>query len=395
MHRLGYGYRQSNGRTVFGIKAGSYSLTVTDNLGAKATSTFILLQPDALVAADAATGTVCDVNMTRVGSATGGTSPYSYSWRNLSNAQTTAGATLTNPARGSYFLEVKDAKGCVASKVANIEGPLSVTMKTADAFCGGTCDGAADAIVIGGKAPYTYKWNYQNKTTPSIFPIPGGDYSVTVTDANGCVKIAAGTVFEPAILYPNLTVTNACTGSATATVNPTGGRLPYVIKWSNGATGNSVSGLTQGVYYVTVLDALGCNADAKVSVSKTSAIALVLAKNDAACSGNNTGSVSAQVTGGALGPYSYAWSNGGSPTSNSINNLAAGTYVVTVTDAAGCTETKQITVNNGKTLSLTTNSTNSVCGGNTGSASVLTVVGGTAPFVYKWNNSQNGQTETV
>ena len=383
---------QSNGRTVYGIKAGSYSLIVTDNLGAKATSTFILLQPDALVAADAATGTVCDVNMTRVGSATGGTSPYSYSWRNLSNAQTTAGATLTNPARGSYFLEVKDAKGCVASKVANIEGPLSVTMKTADAFCGGTCDGAADAIVIGGKAPYTYKWNYQNKTTPSIFPIPGGDYSVTVTDANGCVKIAAGTVFEPAILYPNLTVTNACTGSATATVNPTGGRLPYVIKWSNGATGNTVMGLTQGVYYVTVVDAFGCNADAKVSVSSQSAIGLILAKTDAACSGNNTGGVSAQVTGGALGPYSYAWSNGGSPTSNSINNLAAGTYVVTVTDAAGCTETKQITVNNGKTLSLTTNSTNSVCGGNTGSASVLTVVGGTAPFVYKWNNNQTGQT---
>jgi gliding motility-associated-like protein len=376
----------SNGVSAYSLGAGSYKVSVTDAAAQTAVKDVVVAAPAVLSAIITAQGGSCSDITSQVGSATGGTAPYSFIWKNIATNAIIAGANLTNPVGGSYFLVVTDAKGCSANKVVNIAAPLSVTVKTADATCGGTCDGTAEAIVTGGALPYTFKWNFENKTTQSIFPLPGGTYTVSVTDANGCIKIATGTVFEPAILKANLTSNGVCTNNATATVNPSGGKAPYTVKWSNGATGVTAS-LIQGIYFVSVTDAAGCTASERVNVSKADPIHLMFLKQDPAC-GIANGTIEGCIPGGGLGPYTFQWSNGAS--TQVINNVGPGTYKLVVTDGAGCKDSSTITITNSTTLAINTTTTNALCGNNSGSATA-SVTGGNAPYTYKWSNGATTQ----
>ncbi|NJN33655.1 MAG: hypothetical protein HC817_04775 [Saprospiraceae bacterium] len=391
-----YTFKWSNGVTgsaLYSLTGGTFTVTVTDAANQTASKSVTVSAPAPLVASAAPQGGACDTSVNWFASATGGTAPYKFTWLDFKTNQNTEGVSLIKPSRGSYFLQVTDANGCTANKVIEVTGNLSVTLKLVDATCGGTCDGAAEAIVTGGKEPYSYKWNFKDMTGPVLFPIPGGDYSVTVTDANGCVKEAKGFVFEPEILKSNLRIENVCSDNGSATVSPTGGRAPYTVKWSNGATGFNVQNLKTGQYFVTVSDAFGCNIDGQINISKPS-LDLVLTKTDASCAGVSNGEIVTHVKGGSLGPYKYDWSNGGA-NDFTLKNVAAGNYRLTVTDGAGCKDSTQIAVNNLKTLSLATSFVNSVCGDvKTGGVSVNNVINGVGPFTFQWSNDAKTQNIT-
>ena len=380
-----YSYSWSNGQgggqTVFGIPAGNYTVTVTDAANRQTTKSFTVGQPPLLVPIATVIGNSCEAGASYTGSATGGQAPYTYAWRNLGTNQMTNGAMLTAPAMGSYHLSVTDARGCTMTKVVNVK-PLKVMVIAVAATCGGACDGTAEAWVDGGTPPFTYLWS-TGATTGIIFPLPGGDYTVTVTDAMGCTKVATGTVFEPAVIKPNLAVTGQCSGAATATVTPTGGRAPLTVLWSTGATTNTVTNLAQGGYFVTVTDVAGCKKDTFFKVS-TGVFALNITKIDASCSGVASGSATATVTGNAIGDHTFRWSNGA--TTATISNLTAGTYTVTVTGGGGCTSSQSVNIQSIGNLALQTAFTNSVCGGATGTATVTSISGGTAPYIYRWSN---------
>ncbi len=381
-----YSYSWSNGQgggqTLSGVPTGNYIVTVTDAVNRQTTKSFSVGQPPLLVPIATVIGNSCDAGASYVGSATGGISPYTYAWRDLGTNQMTSGATLTAPAIGSYHLSVTDAKGCTMTKVVNVK-PLKVMVIAKAATCGGACDGSAEAWVDGGTPPLSYLWS-TGATTGIVFPLPGGNYSVTVTDALGCTKVATGTVFEPAVIKPNLVVRGQCSGSATATVTPTGGRAPLTVRWSTGATGNTVTNLAQGGYFVTVTDSAGCQKDTFFKVS-TGVLGLNITKTDASCSGVASGSATVNVTGGAIGDYSYRWNNGA--TTATISNLSAGTYTVTVTDGGGCTSSQSVNIQSIGNLVLQTAFTNSVCGGATGTATITSISGGTAPYSYRWSNN--------
>lgn len=381
-----YSYRWSNGQgagqTVLGIPAGNYSVTVTDAANSETIKSFSVGQPPLLVPAVTANGNTCDVGTSYTASGTGGIPPYTYAWRNLdTNQPAGTSATLTAPTIGSYHVSVTDTKGCTMTKVVNVK-PLKVMVIAKDATCGGTCDGSAEAWTDGGTPPYTYRWS-TGSTAGIIFPIPGGSYTVTVTDALGCVRVATGSVFEPGVLNPHLSVSGQCSGSATATVTPTGGRAPITVRWSTGATTNTVTNLAQGQYFVTITDSAGCTKDTFFKVS-TGVLGLNITKTDARCSGSATGSATVNVTGGSIGDYSYRWSNGA--TTATISNLNSGTYTVTVTDGGGCSASQTVNIQSVSSLTLQTAFTNSVCGGTTGTATVTSVAGGTAPYSYSWTN---------
>jgi gliding motility-associated-like protein len=390
-----YSYSWSNGQgggqTVLGIRAGNYTVTVTDVTGARTTKDFSVGQPTQLVGTASPVGGVCLAGlMTYQGSGSGGTAPYTYAWRNLGTNQTTNGGILNAPTAGSYHLSVTDAQSCQVTKVVNIMGDIDVAIRTVDASCGGMCDGAAEARVSGGLPPYTYRWSYHDTTSASISPVPGGTYFVTVTDANGCQKSAVATVYEAPVLEVNLVVNGKCSGAATAKVVPSGGTPPFKIAWSNGGIGNQQSNLGVGIYYVTVTDALGCNKSAQINVSKQSGVQITANKFDATCLGNNTGYASVKTMGDGLGTYVYKWSNGvttsSPPTFSEIGNLAPGTYSVTATDGAGCKDSSTFIINAQKTVSFSTTPTDAACGVSNGSATVTNPTGGTAPYTYKWSN---------
>ena len=388
-----YSYSWSNGQgggqTVFGVPAGNYSVTVTDNVGTRVIRIFTLGQPTQLVATASPLGGICFAGATTYqGGGSGGTAPYTFAWRNLNTNQTSNGAVLNAPVAGTHHLSVTDAQSCQVTRVVNITGDLDVAVRAVATSCGGERDGAVEARVTGGLMPYTFRWNYRDTTSQGIASVPGGTYMVTVTDANGCQKVAIGTVNEAPVIDLNLLVTDKCSGLGSAKVTPTGGTPPFSITWSNGGIGNRQTNLSAGVYYVTATDAVGCKKSAQFSISNQSGVAITANKVDATCLGVNTGSASASVSGNGLGAYSFVWSNGVTAintTTSSISNLAPGTYRVTATDGAGCRDSATIVVNAQRTISFSVTPVDAVCGSSNGSIALTNPTGGTS-YTYKWSN---------
>ncbi|NDF71331.1 MAG: adhesin, partial [Betaproteobacteria bacterium] len=135
-----------------------------------------------------------------------------------------------------------------------------------------------------------------------------------------------------------------CFGNSTGSINltVTGGTPVYTYAWSNNTTQEDPQNLAAGTYTVTVTDANGCTAQTSVTITQPQAgLALSTTQVNVLCSGNNTGSINLTVTGGTP-VYTYAWSN--NTTQEDPQNLAAGSYTVTVTDANGCTATATTTI---------------------------------------------------
>ena len=216
----------------------------------------------------------------------------------------------------------------------------------ADVSCNGGSNGAATASITGGAAPYTYAWS-NSADTASITGVVAGEYTVVITDANGCTATASVTVSEPAMLVASASAqtNNICNGisEGSATVAVTGGTTPYEYSWSPmGGTDATATGLAAGTYTVTVTDANGCTATQSFTITEPVAFtAEAVADANVGCFGGNDGAATVNVTGG-VAPLSYLWSN--NATTASISGLVAETYDVTVTDANGCTATASVTI---------------------------------------------------
>lgn len=223
---------------------------------------------------------------------------------------------------------------------------------------------------------------------------PPTNYPIQITDSQGSSVIInnAGDI-SPCSTTPctNLTVTVTnqtdvtCNGAnnGSATVDATDGNGNYTYTWNPGAlNGATQSNLAPGTYTVDVVDTDGCDGSVVVEIVEPTAIVIQMSATDAAC-GLADGSATATVSGGTSG-YSYSWSNGG--TTATINNLAAGAYDVTVTDANGCQAQASITVqsSNGPDL-VVVSSADASCFGTSDGSGEVEATGGTTPYVYTWN----------
>ncbi|MBL0050364.1 MAG: SprB repeat-containing protein [Bacteroidetes bacterium] len=174
------------------------------------------------------------------------------------------------------------------------------------------------------------------------------------------------------------------------TALPVGGTASFTYLWSNSATTQTINGLAVGTYTVTVTDAHGCPTTKSITITQPTQLAPTCSGTNVNCFGGNNGSATVTATGGTA-PYTYLWSNGKTTAAN--NNIAAGTYTATVTDANGCAATCAYTVTQPTQLVATCAGTNLNCfGGNNGSATV-TASGGIAPYTYLWNT--NAATSTI
>lgn len=195
-----------------------------------------------------------------------GVAPYSYNWSNGGTTQ-----QISNVGAGVYMVTVTDANGCTDSasvSVNNIGGPTLQSATGTNVTCNGDGDGTATASATGGTPPYSYMWS-NGGTTQSISNLGGGTYTVTITDANGCLVSGTVTVTEPAALAAGASATDeTCQGcnDGTATASPTGGTAPYTYNWSNGSTSQNIFSLAPGTYTVTITDANGCTTMQDVTV---------------------------------------------------------------------------------------------------------------------------------
>jgi gliding motility-associated-like protein len=384
-----YAYRWSNGQgggaTLMGVRAGTYTVTVTDAANRTATTVFDVTQPTQLRATFQPANGNCGAGATYIGSGGGGVAPYTYSWRNLDNGQTFAGSILTTPTRGSYHLSVTDARGCQNFSVVNVGNPLEVNVVPGDVQCGGIPTGRAQAIVSGGQPPFRYQWS-TGATTEIIRNLSGGDYFVTVTDANGCQTIGLGNVKEPIPVKANLQTFDLC-DNARAKISPVGGTLPHTVLWSNNGVGYSLAGWNPGTHFVLVIDAKGCKDSVSFKVGLNNNPNITVSSVNIGC-GATTGSATVSVPSLTAQPVTYRWSNGA--TTPSVTGLAVGAYTVTITDGAGCTTVRTVNIRTVSPINFTVNSTPSQCNANTGTVSVTGVTGGTGNYTYRWSNNTIG-----
>ena len=332
-----------------------------------------------------------EANGTATAEISGGTGPYTISWMTSSSISETA----TDLPAGVATVSVMDAEGCTAENFVTIEEPdvLVVNTSTSNESSAGAMDGSATAEPDGGTEPYSYVWS-TGDDTQSISGQAAGTYDVTVTDANGCVDTGSATigVGGGADLNIDVSTTDAtCFGDSdgTASLTINGGVGPYSIEWSSGEVDvENVSGLAAGTYSVTVTDANGDSDVAYFAIHEPIMLKADVAYADIACYGESTGSILVNGWGG-VEPYTYQWNTG--DTDNSLHDLAAGTYSVTVTDANGCTAEETIELTEPEELLANATGMEETSPGAGGTATA-DPSGGVPPYSYSWNTGQTTQT---
>ena len=312
--------------------------------------------------------------------------PGTWTSSNPSIASISAGGLVTGVSAGTSTITYNASNGCSTTSQFTVypQPVLSATANNVQCF-GGT--GSVTLSASGANAPYTYG----GAATQNLSP---GTYTYTATSVDGCISAPVSvTIVQPqaALTLSTTQINVLCSGNSSGSIDLTvsGGTAPYTYLWSNNSTVQDPQSLSAGTYTVTVTDANGCTATTSVTITQPSTLTSSFTQINVGCFGNNTGSIDLTVTGG-VAPFSYLWSN--NFTQEDLQNLAAGTYSVTVTDANGCTTSQSVTISQPQApLALNTTQINVSCFGNSTGSVNLTVTGGTAPFTYLWSN--NGTVE--
>lgn len=388
--------------SVTGLCPGDYSVTVATLNGCDTTVTFNVPAPPplqvALTTVDASCAGVCDGAASVVVS--GGTADYSYVWTPPVTGQGTPSAT--DLCAGIYTLLITDFNGCDTTLTITINEPppLVVTPSQTDVTCGGLCDGTASVLVSGGTPDYTYLWtpNVTGQGTPNATALCAGNYSVLITDDNGCTITQAFTIIDAVPLQVSLQVLPAscpgvCDGSAGVIV--TGGQTDYTYDWQPppGGTGQgtaNVTGLCPQAYSLTITDAVGCDTTIAFTVPAPPPITVVSTVTNPTCNGDCNGSIALQVSGGN-GLFTYLWSpivtGQGTPNATA---LCAGNYQVTITSGA-CDTTLVFDLTAPPPITATATLTPPTCASECDGSIILDVNGGTPGYNFVWTPPVNGQ----
>lgn len=379
-----------SGATVSNLGAGSYTVTATDANGCTATQSYTITAPTAISITGTATAVLCAGTSTGSVSvsATGGTGSKTFSWNNGAS-----GATVNGLAAGNYTVTATDANGCTANQTYTVSAPaaLALTSVVNHVSCNGLSDGSISITATGGTGNKTYSWN-NGMTGASISGLAAGNYTVIATDQNNCTASLTIGVSQPAALVANLSDFDiACTATnGGATVSPSGGTAPYVVAWSNGASGNNAGNLSAGSYSVEITDGHGCEITNNFEITQSDNLTVYIEPTQISCFGANDGSATAIASGGSN--LSYSWSNGA--TSATISNLQEGEYSVTVSDQDGCSGSADVLIIEPAGMNIQIESENISCAGAGDGIVTATVTGGVSPYSYLWSNGSDESSVT-
>lgn len=393
-----YTYLWSDGSTSedrTGLAAGSYSVTVTDAHHCTTGATVIISGPDCKIGV---TGkgkdiTCHDDNNGSIDiSVTNATGNVTYLWSDGSTDADRSGLSA-----GSYSVTVKDDAGCTASESFTIQEPSVIDIKETHvnvSIVNGS-DGSIDITVTGGTGSYTYLWS-DGSTDGDRSGLPAGDYSVTVTDANGCSRTLRATVYQPQCQLEidgsskDITCNGSKNGTIDVTVSGNNGAVSYL--WNDGSTDEDRSGLAAGDYTVEASTANGCKVSKSFTIIEPLAIGVTETHVDITKVDGTDGSVDITVTGGTK-PYQYLWNDGS--TDEDRTGLKAGDYSLTVTDASGCSNGIQVTLKQPQCSLYVSGKVTNVCcyGANTGAIDI-TATGNNGIISYLWNDGATSEDRT-
>ncbi|HYD91981.1 MAG TPA: SprB repeat-containing protein, partial [Flavobacterium sp.] len=404
-----YRYSIDNGQTFqfdslfTTLAAGIYSVMVTDSNNCSESINVTIVEPPPLVLSLLFTTPVSCNGLDdgfMVVLASGGNAPYLYSMVGGPQNQT-SGAFDDLPA-GVYKIIVTDFKGCLDTLDVTVSEPnlLAVMqISSTNASCVGINNGSLTVGGSGGTLPYEFSLNGGPYQSSAVFSnMAAGNYLVAIRDDNGCQDADSMSVGVNVSINASIVKIDVlCNGDSTGNiiVNASGGTPPFNYSLNNGLpqTSNSFANLTAGNYFVIVEDQNGCRRTLTTNITEPAPISIKeISNTPATCSNTSNGAVSMNVSGG-VPPYNFSWTGGF--TTQNLSNIPGGNYVLTVTDANGCTETEAVIISAPSVLFANVILQKNVsCSGANDGEIIIGLNGGTPPFVFNWTNGATTQGNT-
>jgi gliding motility-associated-like protein len=382
------------------LQAGQHSVLVRDANGCTKTQQFSIAQPAILDIT-----LISPSNITCTGAANGGitalgiggTPAYQFAIDGSTSFSTVG--TFTGIAAGPHSITIRDANGCITNKNFTLTQPLAAVTAILGTPTNVKCFGGANGQIIvnptGGTEPYAYLFTPSgtgNFGTNNVFNgLTAGTYTVTVRDANGCTSSVSTPITEPALLETSIVSTQniLCAGGTTGSFSITGvgGEAPYRYSVGGSAftTNNVFTNQAAGSIPVIVKDKNNCFTNAIVNLTEPTPLVATIANVENIGCPTRLGSVTLTANGGTA-PYTYGTSLP-LQTQNTIANLAAGTYTVTISDTHACTQTVQTTITAASQLVVNVSSNRvDIC---EGQAATLTAMGnnGSGKYTYDWGTT--------
>ena len=344
--------------TVTDLDPGTYCVTVTDGNDCTYEECFVVTPVKLLSINEDILNIRCngadngEIFITGTTSGAVAATPYSFTWNNFTTPPTNTATTsnIIDLPPGEYIVTMTDSDpvGCQVIDTFVVMEPDVLEVTLAAPVINETCavgnDGQITLAVTGGTAPYTYTWS-DGQMDSIASGLSEGIYTVNVVDINNCLATLTQEVSAPippeVVTLDDTTVDCAEDTNGTLSVQANPGASPiqsYV--WSNADTGASISGLSPGLYYVTITDEAACTTvDSAFVLSPDPLVLDSLVVQPPTCPGSTNGQIISFVSGGT-GPYTFVWEN--TPVNDTIvggsvyPSLAAGSYSGFVFDANGC-----------------------------------------------------------
>lgn len=376
------------------LAAGNYSVTITDANSCTATQSFSVSQPAIFEVNATITSNFNGFNISCFGAndgaaastVTGGVGQVNISW--LPNGETSS--SIQNLTAGMYIITATDANNCVAKDTVTLIQPTQLILSgiVTDILCAGNSTGEINTSISGGTGVYTFLWS-NNALTEDISSLSAGNYSLNILDQNSCEASAEFTIIEPSgAIVINLTSTeilcNGGTGNIDLSVN--GGIVPYSYLWSTGAITEDLQNVTAGNYTITVTDANNCTQNSSITLLQPTPFVLSESHINPVCQNDSRGLIDLNVS-GATPAYTYQWNNG--QITQDINELFAGTYFCTVTDANNCSQNIQVVLTDPDAVILSETHQNVLCYGQATGSINLSIQNGNSPFNIEWNTTES------
>ena len=380
------------------IPAGTFPYTVTDLNGCIIYDTITITEPDSLyitytLSNNNGYNVSCfgDNNATIEIQFNGGTSPFD----NYLNNTLQTGLISNNLSAGNYTDSIVDLYGCTANTSINLNQPsqLNITLNTIDISCYDLCDGEIYSNTSGGVIPYNYLWS-NNQTTVNISTLCAGNYSLILTDQNGCIENASTIINAPNAISVStdstLNISNYGGNSGFIYITTNGGSGLLNTNWTStnnySSTNNDIINLYADIYYLEVIDSNLCSFLDTFELSQPSSLGISINTiTSPSCYDSCNGAINITAYGGDS-TYSYLWigPNGFTSNNDNINTLCYGEYIIIIDDGiTNLIDTINIYQPQPITTLLSVDSI--ICHNGTAQAEI-NVWGGSQPFTYSWSN---------